>query len=31
MEDINVFYMDPSFIDFEVYGSWLQGFSGELN
>ena len=29
MEDIDVFYMDPSFIDLQVYDLWLQGFSGE--
>lgn len=27
MEDIDVFYMDPSFIDLQVYDLWLQGFS----
>lgn len=27
MEDIEVFYMDPAFIDPQVYDLWLQGFS----
>lgn len=27
MEDIDVFYMDPAFIDFQVYDLWLRGFS----
>ena len=29
MEDIDVFFMDPTFIDLQVYALWLQGFSGE--
>ena len=29
MEDIDVFYMEPAFIDFQVYDLWLRGFSGE--
>lgn len=27
MEDIDVFFMDPTFIDLQVYALWLQGFS----
>jgi len=29
MEDIDVFFMDPTFIDLEVYCLWLKGFSGK--
>lgn len=27
MEDIDVFYMDPTFIDLQVYSLWLEGLS----
>ena len=30
MEDIDVFYMDPAFIDPDVYDLWLRGFCGNL-
>lgn len=30
MEDIEVFYMDPAFIDPQVYDLWLRGFSGDF-
>ena len=30
MEDIDVFYMDPTFIDPDVYDLWLRGFCGNL-
>ena len=29
MEDIDVFYMDPTFIDLQVYSLWLEGLSGK--
>lgn len=28
MEDISVFMMDPTHVDFEVYDLWLKGFTG---
>ena len=31
MEDIDVFYMDPTFIDLQVYSLWLEGLSGKTN
>jgi len=29
MEDISVFMMDPTYVDFEVYDLWLKGFTGK--